>query len=314
MKKSIRLVCSAMAILLFAVFASSFSSPVSSAGGDKDWSVPDAAKKVKNPVKSSDENLQAGKALFTKHCKSCHGALGKGDGPKSNELNTPCGDFTEKKFQSQTDGELFYKIQKGKEDMPSFEKKITAENDIWTIINYVRTFVPGSAKTETEKPTTTPDDKKNTATTETKKEDGQTITDTKIKTVLAQDSISAALEITPAGQIMKQYEKALNSGDTVAMTALFTSDGIYMPLQTANVSGSEKIKASYKQLFKAYKYKITYSIEEVVQAGDMAFLRASSKGDKTAIKTKQKTTDKNRELIIFKKVNEDWKIYRFMFN
>ena len=73
-------------------------------------------------------------------CKSCHGSKGLGDGPKSKELDTPSGDFSLKEFQAQTDGELFYKIQTGRDDMPSFKKKITDDEDIWNLVNYMRTF------------------------------------------------------------------------------------------------------------------------------------------------------------------------------
>ena len=105
----------------------------------KPWNVPDASKKTKNPVAKSDETTAAGKTLFMKHCKSCHGAKGLGDGPKSKELDTPCGDFS-KDIASATDGELFYKIKEGRNDMPSFKKKITDDEEIWSIINFMRTL------------------------------------------------------------------------------------------------------------------------------------------------------------------------------
>jgi len=62
-------------------------------GKNKPWVVPEKSKTLKNPVKSDEASLTVGKALYTKHCKSCHGAKGLGDGPKSKELETPTGDF-----------------------------------------------------------------------------------------------------------------------------------------------------------------------------------------------------------------------------
>lgn len=106
----------------------------------KPWKAPETAKKAKNPVAKSDESNAEGKTLYMKHCKSCHGSKGLGDGPKSKELDTPSGDFTEKEFMDQTDGEWFYKIKEGRDDMPSFKKKITDDEEIWSIINFIRTF------------------------------------------------------------------------------------------------------------------------------------------------------------------------------
>ena len=111
----------------------------------KPWPVPDAAKSKKNPVATSSASVAAGKTLWDTHCKSCHGAKGLGDGPKASQLNTEPGDFSKNDFQSQTDGSLFYKTSEGRDDMPSYKKKIPAADDIWNLVNYMRTFKKGGA-------------------------------------------------------------------------------------------------------------------------------------------------------------------------
>ncbi|PZR37951.1 MAG: cytochrome C [Azospira oryzae] len=107
----------------------------------KEWVVPETAKKVKNPTdKSSKEDLAIGKSLYAKHCQSCHGKEGYGDGPKAKELKGEVGDFSTTEFQSQTDGALFYKMTTGRDDMPAFDKKIPDAEDRWLIVNYIRTL------------------------------------------------------------------------------------------------------------------------------------------------------------------------------
>jgi mono/diheme cytochrome c family protein len=103
------------------------------------WPVPDAYKNKVNPLKGDVASLTEGKSLYNTHCKSCHGTKGKGDGPKASQLDTDCGDFT-KDLKDQTDGALFYKTFEGRKDMPSFKKKIPDANDIWAVVNYMRTF------------------------------------------------------------------------------------------------------------------------------------------------------------------------------
>ena len=105
----------------------------------KPWPVPDKYAKMANPVKSDATSLATGKTLYNQHCKSCHGTKGKGDGTKASQLDTECGDFT-KDLAGQTDGALFYKTFEGRKDMPSYKKKIPDENDIWAVVNYIRTF------------------------------------------------------------------------------------------------------------------------------------------------------------------------------
>ena len=103
----------------------------------KPWPVPDNYKTMKNPVKF---DKSAAAALYSKHCKSCHGSDGLGDGPKAAQLDTPCGDFSSASFQKQSDGALFYKTFEGREDMPSYKKKIPDEEDIWQLVHYMRTL------------------------------------------------------------------------------------------------------------------------------------------------------------------------------
>ena len=105
------------------------------------WPVPDKDKAVKAAVKLGDASVIAtGKELWAKHCKSCHGSKGLGDGPKGASLKTFPGDFTASAFQGQTDGELFYKTDKGRDEMPAYEKKIAEPNDRWALVAFMRSF------------------------------------------------------------------------------------------------------------------------------------------------------------------------------
>jgi mono/diheme cytochrome c family protein len=104
------------------------------------WEVPAKYKKMENPVKASKDDMDMAKQLYDKHCKSCHGKAGLGDGPKAKELETKAGDFSKDAFQSQADGELFYKTTFGRDDMPAFDKKISSDDDRWLLVQYMRTF------------------------------------------------------------------------------------------------------------------------------------------------------------------------------
>lgn len=126
----------AMIIGLFIIFSFSTNRVMP---GDP-WPVPDKYEKLKNPVKGDKESISIGKSLYTKHCKSCHGKEGLGDGPKAAQLETSSGDFTSDEFQSQSDGSIYFKTIKGRDDMPGFEKKIPDEEDRWSIVNYLRTL------------------------------------------------------------------------------------------------------------------------------------------------------------------------------
>jgi mono/diheme cytochrome c family protein len=105
----------------------------------KPWNVPDNFKTMKNPVAKNDASNKAGMALYQKNCSSCHGKTGLGDGVKARALKDFPGDFSKADFQGQSDGEHFFKTKSGKDEMPKYEGKLT-DDDIWNIVNYMRTF------------------------------------------------------------------------------------------------------------------------------------------------------------------------------
>ena len=105
----------------------------------EEWVVPDKYKTMKNPV-DADVDKAIGKSLYGKHCKSCHGKEGYGDGPKADEVDGEIGDFSSEEYQAQTDGALFYKTTFGRDDMPEYTKKMPDDEDRWLIVNYMRTL------------------------------------------------------------------------------------------------------------------------------------------------------------------------------
>lgn len=106
----------------------------------KEWKVPKKFKRYSNPYAGNTEDLFIGRGAYKKHCYSCHGGSGIGNGPKASNLKSKLTSFRKSEFQSQADGVLYYKIMFGKDEMPAFEKVITEDEDLWHLINYIRTF------------------------------------------------------------------------------------------------------------------------------------------------------------------------------
>jgi mono/diheme cytochrome c family protein len=124
-------------ILLISIISVAFYS-FTSITQDK-WVVPAEYENMKNPTNPS-EDKDIGKSLYRKHCASCHGKEGYGDGSKAEEQEGDLGDFSTAEFQAQTDGALFYKTTFGRDDMPEYTKKMPDDEDRWLIVNYMRTL------------------------------------------------------------------------------------------------------------------------------------------------------------------------------
>jgi mono/diheme cytochrome c family protein len=130
-------------MLCVAVLAFAFT--LGTAPAADEFKAPADAAKVENPVPKTKENLARARLIYLKRCMSCHGITGKGDGPESAGLDPAPGNFTDaKEMNSQTDGELFWKISNGKGKMKPYSELVPAnpEQDRWDLVNFVRTFAP----------------------------------------------------------------------------------------------------------------------------------------------------------------------------
>ncbi|HLN54001.1 MAG TPA: cytochrome c [Lentimicrobium sp.] len=122
---------------LFTLIALAFVISVSAQQKQPSWKAPD---KYKTMVQKEKGDPATGKELYLKHCKSCHGAKGIGDGPKAAALKTFPGDFTKPYFKKYNYGELYYITFVGYGEMPSYEKKILDEADRASLIDYIKKF------------------------------------------------------------------------------------------------------------------------------------------------------------------------------
>jgi mono/diheme cytochrome c family protein len=122
------------AIALTAIFAVSALIIPGEARPESDWKAPAEAKPLKNPVKGIGD----AKNVIATNCAGCHGASGRGDGVASAALQPKPMDWSSPTVQSDTDGELFWKITNGRGAMPAWKQLPEAER--WQIVNYIRTL------------------------------------------------------------------------------------------------------------------------------------------------------------------------------
>ena len=104
------------------------------------------AAKLKNPVPGDAVSIEDGKKLYSRHCASCHGPAGKGDGGMALSGGTPANLTDETWDHGSSDGEIFVVIRDGTStDMESYKEKLT-EKQIWNLVNFIRSIGPKPAK------------------------------------------------------------------------------------------------------------------------------------------------------------------------
>jgi mono/diheme cytochrome c family protein len=100
------------------------------------------AKKLKNPVKMSPQSIAAGKELYTKNCRGCHGPEAKGEGPMAPKDSHPSNLTDQEWTRGSSDGEIFAVLRDGagpKFIMKGYKARMT-DQDMWSIVNYLRSI------------------------------------------------------------------------------------------------------------------------------------------------------------------------------
>ena len=86
-------------------------------------------------------SVASGSTLYSSECSLCHGSDGRTPTPTGRWMYPRAADLTSEQVQSYSDQELFWIIQNGIRftGMPAFGKVETGDN-IWNLVNYVRTL------------------------------------------------------------------------------------------------------------------------------------------------------------------------------
>jgi mono/diheme cytochrome c family protein len=106
------------------------------------------ARAVKNPMPATPASITAGRQLYGKNCRHCHGLRGLGDGPLAPKNPSPANLTDDKWDHGSSDGEIFAVIWNGA-PAPNSEMKpmkgTLTEKDVWNVINFIRTLGPKAA-------------------------------------------------------------------------------------------------------------------------------------------------------------------------
>lgn len=114
--------------------------------------------------------------------------------------------------------------------------------------------------------------------------------------------------------IMERYAAGLRWGTADALVALYTSDGVFIRDNLPAAAGTEALRAAYRQLFATLKVDLAFEIKETEVAGDVAWLRATSKGRIRTLASGVETTASFNVVAIFRRSPTGWKIRCYMYN
>jgi uncharacterized protein (TIGR02246 family) len=114
--------------------------------------------------------------------------------------------------------------------------------------------------------------------------------------------------------LLEAYETSLNAGDAARIEQLYTDDGVFMPAGFPTASGRTAVRGAYDAVFKNIRIAIHFTVDELTVKGDVAYVRTHSAGTSTVVATGASGPEANRELFIFTRGANGWKIARYLFN
>ena len=93
-----------------------------------------------NPIELTDESVSAGRQIYGRFCRSCHGVRADGRGMAAPPGSRPANLVDDAWDHGDSDAEIFKVIKEGvppKYDMDAWDGRIS-DDDIWNAINFLR--------------------------------------------------------------------------------------------------------------------------------------------------------------------------------
>jgi uncharacterized protein (TIGR02246 family) len=128
-------------------------------------------------------------------------------------------------------------------------------------------------------------------------------------------SIDVQVEIQQIKDLITvSYRDALAASSPDAVTAAFTTDGVVMGAGSPTAAGSAQLKTTYQSIFGAVGLNLNFKIDEIIVGEKYGFVRSTSAGTATVKANGASAPEENRELFVVQKVNDSWKIARYIYN
>ncbi|PRC94584.1 YybH family protein [Solimicrobium silvestre] len=113
--------------------------------------------------------------------------------------------------------------------------------------------------------------------------------------------------------IIEAYGTALNANDIDSILSLYSADPVFMPQGAPALIGRDAVRAGYTFVFNTLKLNVQFTIHEIEEVGDLAWVRTSSAGRTRVLAAGIETDEGNNELFVFRKENGEWRIHRYLF-
>ena len=110
------------------------------------------------------------------------------------------------------------------------------------------------------------------------------------------------------------YQRSLNEGDVDLVRSVYADDAVFIGQPFPTATGKEEIVSLYADVFSKLDFNVQFDILEIELSGDLGFVRTRSHGTIVPKSQNPEGSEGNREIFVVKKIDDEWKFYRYIFN
>lgn len=148
-----------------------------------------------------------------------------------------------------------------------------------------------------------------TATEETAGSEVETSTSEAAATT--EESVNA--DETAIRELLTSYRDALATSDPEEVVKNYTVDGVVMGPGSPTAIG-EELDDTYAGIFEGVGLDLDFTLANIIIGEKYAFVQSTSDGTALVNETGESAPEQNRELFVMEKVDDEWKIARYMYN
>lgn len=113
---------------------------------------------------------------------------------------------------------------------------------------------------------------------------------------------------------VNDYAETITRTNIESLADFYTVDGVFIPDNYNTIRAVELNGNKAKNFLTSNEFKIEFSVKEVAISMDFAFVTAIAKSSSKNKQTNEKIVRTSRDFFVLKKVDTEWKIFRYLFN
>ena len=114
--------------------------------------------------------------------------------------------------------------------------------------------------------------------------------------------------------LLTTYQRGLNEANVDLVGSVYADDAVFIGQPFPTATGQEEIVALYADVFSKLDFNVMFDIQDIELSGELGFLRTRSHGTIVPKGQEPEGGEGNREVLVLKKIDSEWKFYRYIFN